>query len=377
MKILVINAGSSSLKFQLFEQKNLKCLHKGIIERIGLKGATKNHAQALSEALGQILKQKKLSSLKEISAIGHRVVHGGEKYNNPIKITPQVLKEIKKLCELAPLHNPANLEGIYACQKMLKGIPQYAIFDTAFHQTLPEKAYIYGIPYAYYQKHGIRRYGFHGTSHAYVAAATQKLMGKKESRIVTCHLGNGSSVAAIKNGKSIDTSMGFTPLEGLPMGTRCGDLDPAIVFKLMEVLHVSTDEIDNILNKSSGLKGISKISSDVRDLWQVYKKEKHARLAIEILAYRTAKYIGAYAAALNGLDAITFTAGIGQNAYYIRQMVCDYFGYLGLKLDEKKNRSNSEEISNKKSKIKVYVIPTNEEKWIAMETVNLLTNKNK
>lgn len=317
MKILVINAGSSSLKFQLIESaKDFACLHKGIIDRIGFKGSAKNHTQALNMALQQILDKKILRSLQDIHAVGHRVVHGGEKYSSTVKITPQVIKEIKKLCELAPLHNPPNLEAIIACQKLLKNTPQFAVFDTAFHQTLPEKAYLYALPYQYYQKHNIRRYGFHGTSHSYVAKETIKLLDKKNSKIITCHLGNGSSIAAVKNGKSIDTSMGFTPLEGLPMGTRSGDLDPAIVFQLMETLHLSTDQIDEILNKSSGLKGISGVSSDVRDLWKASKKNKRAKLALDILAYRTAKYIGAYTAALNGLDALTFTAGIGQHAYY-------------------------------------------------------------
>jgi acetate kinase len=384
MKILVINSGSSSLKFQLFGN-NLKCLYRGMIDRIGLKetafiengGKTtktniKNHSDAVLFAL-EILKKKKLiKNVNEIGAVGHRVVHGGEKYRDAMLITPAVLKQIKKLCELAPLHNPPNLAAILACKEHIKNTPQAAIFDTAFHQSIPEKAYIYAIPYEFYKKFGIRRYGFHGTSHKYIAHVTAGLLNRKQSKIIVCHLGNGCSITAVKNGKSVDTSMGFTPLEGLPMGTRCGDIDPAIVFELMEMLKIDTNEIDVLLNKKSGLKGISGISSDMRDLRKNAQKNRRARLAISILAYRTAKYIGAYAAAMNGLDAITFTAGMGQNAFYLRKEICDYLNFLGVKIDQTKNKKNAVKISAPSSKIGIFVIPTDEEKQIAIETSSLL-----
>jgi acetate kinase len=386
MKILVINSGSSSLKFQLFENgKSIKCLFKGMIDRIGLSGTkfvengiekgrieAPDHRSAINLVFEILLKKKLIKTVRDITAIGHRVVHGGEKYRDATTITPAVLKEIKKLCELAPLHNPPNLASIQACMEILPKTPQIAVFDTAFHQTIPEKAYLYAIPMEYYRRFGIRRYGFHGTSHRFVANLTAELLRKKKSKIVICHLGNGSSVTAIENGKSVDTSMGFTPLEGLPMGTRCGDIDPAIVFELMEMLKVDTNEIDDILNKESGLKGFSGISSDMRDLWAVYKTDSRARLTISLLAYRIAKYIGAYAAAMNGLDAITFTAGMGEKAYYLRKEICDYLGFLGVKISQAKNKASSMEISKKGSKTKVFVIPTDEEKEIAMETAQIL-----
>lgn len=375
MKILVINAGSSSLKFQLFQSdKNFLYLYKGIVDRIGQKNSP-NHTEAVKLALKTLLQKKVIRNLNEIQAIGHRVVHGGEKYQNATKLTAKVIAEIKKLCSLAPLHNPPNLAAIIACSKAVKNVPQVAVFDTAFHQTLPEKAYLYAIPLQFYKKYGIRRYGFHGTSHQYVSRETIKLLGKKNAKIVTCHLGNGASVCAVVNGKSIDTSMGFTPLEGLPMGTRCGDLDPAIVYKLQEILKLSTKEIDELLNKKSGLKGLSGLSSDIRDLWKNYKKNRMARLALSILAYRTAKYIGAYSTAMKGLDAITFTAGIGENAYYVRKEILSYLPHLGVKIDGGENRKNSVQIQAKNSRVKVFVIPTNEEKEIAMETAAVLKNK--
>lgn len=393
MKILVFNAGSSSLKYQLLDSaKKFTCLSKGMVDRINLGQATftnsgetvpvkaKNHTEAVALVLKHLEKIGLVDDPGDIDALGHRVVHGGEKYRNATIITPAVIKQIQKLCELAPLHNPPNLEAIRACQKIFKGIKQVAVFDTAFHQTLPEKAFLYALPLEYYKKIGIRRYGFHGTSHAYVGHQTLKLLNKKQSKIITCHMGNGSSVTAILNGKSIDTSMGFTPLEGIPMGTRSGDLDPAIVFKLMEKLKLSAQRIDQILNKESGLKGVSGLSSDMRDLHEKAGKNAHARLAISLLAYRAAKYIGGYAAAMNGLDAVTFTAGIGENAWYLRAEICEYLTHLGVELDEGKNRENEVEISTPKSRVKIYVIPTNEEKQIAMETEKLLfphTTKNK
>jgi len=387
MKILVINSGSSSLKFQLFESAEFRCLYKGMIDRIGLPGTffvengrekgkinAPDHKSAVAFAFKILLKKNLIKKPEDISAIGHRVVHGGEKYRNATLITPAVIKQIKILCELAPLHNPPNLASILACRKILPETRQVAVFDTAFHQTIPEKAYLYAIPYEYYKRFGIRRYGFHGTSHHYVSNETAKLLKRKTGKIIVCHFGNGSSITAVENGKSIDTSMGFTPLEGLPMGTRCGDIDPAIVFELQEMLKVSTDEIDVILNKKSGLKGLSGISPDMRDLWAAYDKNPRARLAMSILAYRAAKYIGAYSASLRGLDALAFTAGIGENAWYLRKKICAYLGHLGIKLDNAPNKKNALRISSKKSKVKVFVIPTNEEKEIAIETAHLLHN---
>ncbi len=396
MKILVLNAGSSSLRYELFKvsdgngakksprngnnHSHLTSLYEGMIDRIGFPDSVKNYDEALKKALDELISKKFIKSLNEIKAVGHRVVHGGEKYRNPVKITPAVIKEIQKLSKLAPLHNPPNLKGIKAVIKQLKNVPQTAVFDTAFHQTLEPKAYLYALPLEYYKKFGIRRYGFHGTSHLFVSKEAQKLLDKSQSgkkrgtgKIITCHLGNGVSVTAIKDGKSVDTSMGFTPLEGLPMGTRCGDIDPAIVYKLMEKLKIGTKEIDAILNKKSGLLGIFGESSDMRDVWaKAQKKDKKAMFAISYVSYKLAKYIGAYTAALNGADAIIFTAGIGQFAWYVRKETCEYLTYLGLKLDDKKNKNNAVEISTPTSKVKVYVITTDEEKEIALQTVKLL-----
>lgn len=372
--ILVINAGSSSLKYELFIRKNsqLVSVHENIVDRIGFTNSAKNHNQALKLALTELVKSKKITDLKEIDAIGHRVVHGGEKHTKAVKITPKILQDIKKLVSLAPLHNPANIAAIQACQKLLPKKPQVAIFDTAFHQTMPNTAFLYAIPTEYYKKYGIRRYGFHGTSHFYVSKQAIKLLKSKNAKIITCHLGNGCSIAAIKNGKSIDTSMGFTPLEGLPMGTRCGDLDPAIPLKIIEKKHLSSKEVDHILNKQSGLKAISELSSDMRDLWKASSKNRKAKLAMDIMAYKIAKYIGSYAAALDGVDAIVFTAGIGQNAWYLRRDICKQLTHLGVKLDNKKNRQNSQTFSSPTSKVKLYVIPTDEEKEIAEQTIDLL-----
>lgn len=416
MKILVLNAGSSSLRYELFKvslkkagetsgQKNvgpknssshspvngrhsLTSLYEGMIDRIGFSDSVKNYDEALKKALNELISKNFIKNLDEIKAVGHRVVHGGEKYRNPVKITPAVIKEIQKLSRLAPLHNPPNLKGIRAVLKQLKAIPQVAVFDTAFHQTLEPKAYLYALPQKFYKNFGIRRYGFHGTSHFYVSKSAQKMLDKSRiakrqntnnlgnGKIITCHLGNGISVTAIKDGRSVDTSMGFTPLEGLPMGTRCGDIDPAIVYKLMEKLKIGTKEIDKILNKESGLKGIFEESSDMRDIWaKAQKQNKKALFAISYLSYRLAKYIGAYAAAMDGVDAVVFTAGIGQYAWYVRKETCSYLSHLGVALDEKKNRENQIEISTPQSKTKVYVIPTDEEKEIAEQTVNLLNGK--
>lgn len=383
MKILVINAGSSSLKFQLLDSnKKFKELYKGIIDGIGRKTCfidakaklkplkykklIKNHEQAVKEAL-------KIIGDEKIDAIGHRVVHGGEKYHDATKITANVKKTIKQLSELAPLHNPPNLEGIIACEKLLKSILNIAIFDTAFHQTIPEKAFHYALPEKYYKKYKVRKYGFHGTSHKYISDETYKLLRSRSKKIITCHLGNGSSLSAVKNGKCVETSMGFTPLEGIPMGTRSGSIDPAIVFYLMEKEKINSDKIDHILNHESGILGVSGISSDVRDIWaKAKKKNKKALFTLDLLAYKIALKIGAYAAALDGVDAITFTAGIGQNAWYLRRDICKYLNFLGVKLDSKKNRKNERIISEKFSKVKIFVIKTNEGLQIAREVSKII-----
>lgn len=376
------------------ESNGWHCLYKGVVDAVNLNNCVfrdeingvetciavkiKDHHQALEFSLKKILEQKILKSLKEIKAIGHRVVHGGEKYRVATVVTPNVQAEIERLCALAPLHNPPNLSGLIACKKLLPHAKQIAVFDTAFHQTMPEKAYLYALPLECYTKHHIRRYGFHGTSHKYISAETLKLLKqssnkttKSRSKIITCHLGNGSSLAAIVNGKSIDTSMGFTPLEGVPMGSRSGDIDPAIVLHLIEQHKMQPAEIAKMLNKQSGLLGLTGISTDVRTLRANQKNPKVAR-AFQILCYKIAKYIGSYAAAMNGFDAITFTGGIGQNAWYMRSEICHYLTHLGLQLDPTKNKKNATEITRAKSKIRVFVIPTNEEKQIAIETLALI-----
>jgi len=395
MKILVINSGSSSLKFQLLDsKKSFSVLAKGNIDGINLKSCLfifesknkefektvkiKTHQEALSTALKALLEFKIIKSYTEIEAVGHRIVHGGEKYTSSIKITSEVIREIKNLCSLAPLHNPANLEGIIACQKILKNTPQVAVFDTAFHQTMPEKAFLYALPYKFYTKNKIRRYGFHGTSHKYVINEAIKLLKKKNAKIISCHLGNGSSITASYNGKSVDTSMGLTPLEGIMMGTRSGTIDPAIIFHLETALGLKMTEISQILNKESGLKGVSQLSSDMRDIYHAsLKGNTQAKLAIEMLSYQIAKYLGSYSSVLGGIHGIIFTGGLGEKAFYIRQKACDYLKFLGISLDKKKNIHPSGEncetlISDKKSKIKVFVIPTNEEKQIAIETAEIV-----
>ena len=380
------------MKFQLFEIKEKEhVLIKGIIDNIGLNNSfikyetkervkvirekIKGHKIALKNILGIILANNIISSLSEIKAIGHRAVHGGEEFKKTVLINDKVMKKIEKLSELAPLHNPANLTGMKVCKELLPNVKQVAVFDTEFHSNMPEKAFIYGIPYKYYKEGGIRRYGFHGTSHKYVSEKAAEILNKdyKKLKIITCHLGNGSSIAAVMNGKSIDTSMGFTPLEGVVMGTRCGDIDPAIILFLMKKEKLSVKEMDNILNKKSGLLGISGISPDVRVLWDNEKKgNKRAHLALDVLTYRITKYIGAYISILNGVDAIVFTAGIGENAYYLRERILKNFEYIGLKIDKKRNKNNELIISADNSKIKVLVIPTNEELQIARETFELV-----
>lgn len=387
MKILVINAGSSSIKSKLFEKKKdleplakfhvdgiglkqCKLIFKSENKNIGLKLPVKNHEEGIKLLLKTLLDTKTIESLKEIEVVGHRVVHGGEKYSEPVKIDARVIKTIDKLSALAPLHNPANLQAINACKKLIKHAPQIAVFDTAFHQTMPEKAYLYGLPYEYYKKHDIRRYGFHGTSHKYVIETAIKLLKKKNLKIISCHIGNGSSITASINGKSVDTSMGFTPLEGIMMGTRSGSIDPAIILHLQKELKMKPAAIDELLNNESGLKGFSEISPDMRDIYAKYKeKDPRAILTIETLSYQIAKYLGAYTAAMDGLDAIIFTGGLGEKAFYVREKACSYLSHSGLKLNAKKNENCEQLISDNKSKIKVFVIPTNEEKEIALQAL--------
>lgn len=375
--MLVLNSGSSSLRFQVIDKKSLKCLYKGHIDRV------KNSREALSLALNTLIKKGILKSKSEISSVGHRVVHGGEKYIKPTLINKTVLADLQKLSSLAPLHNKANIDGIIASQKLLPKIPQIAVFDTAFHNTMPEKAYLYAVPYDWYKKYEIRRYGFHGTSHKYIsneASAYLKKKHKKSDKMITCHLGNGCSITAIHKGKSIDTSMGFTPLEGIPMGSRSGNIDPAIIFYLARNKKMSLAEIEKILEKESGFKGLSGIGSDIRDILKAYKKgDKRAKLTFSIFAYQIAKYIGAYSAAMNGLDCIVFTGGIGENAWYIRKEVCDYLKFLGVELSSLKNKNASElknpeirKISSPKSRVSILVIPTNEELQITKEAKSRL-----
>lgn len=396
MLILVINSGSSSIKYQLINMKNEEVISKGLIERIGIEGSRmkhkKNDEQFLIERdipnhetglsiLLEVLQDEKMGVIKDLSdikAVGHRVVHGGEKFASSVRIDEKVLAAIEENVNLAPLHNPPNIAGIKAAMKLLPGVPQVAVFDTAFHQTIPKVAYLYAIPYEYYEKYRIRRYGFHGTSHRYVSKRAAEILGKdyNELKIITCHLGNGASIAAVKNGKSIDTSMGFTPLEGLVMGTRSGDIDPAIVTYLQEVENLSTQEIYDILNKKSGVLGLSGISSDMREIENgAIEGDPVARLTLDIYEYRIAKYIGAYTAAMNGVDAIVFTAGVGENSPILREEICEkYLGYLGVRIDKEKNDSKGKEviISTKDSKVAVLVVPTNEELVIARDTKEIV-----
>ncbi len=390
MKILVVNCGSSSLKYQLFDMKDEKVVAKGQIERIGDDSLMKHetdsyqqakvsvnvsdHMEAIQTVMDELTDPKRgvISSAAEIRAVGHRVVHGGEKVAGSVSITDEVLAILEECIELAPLHNPANITGIKACQKLMPDTPQVGVFDTAFHQTMHKKAYLYAIPYEYYEKYHVRRYGFHGTSHKFVAQRAARLLKKEDKhKIITCHLGNGSSVTAVRDGNSVDTSLGFGTLAGLPMGTRCGDLDPAVIPYLMDKEDLTIDQISNILYKKSGLLGLSGVSNDLRDI-QAEKKagNKRAEVAIEVFAYAVQKYIGTYAAAMGGVDAVVFTAGIGENAVEVRKMICKDLGFLGAFLDEEKNQLQGEEadISLEKSKVKLFVIPTNEELMIARET---------
>lgn len=395
MNILVINCGSSSLKYQLINSDTEAVLAKGLCERIGMDGSRLNHTPAGGEkiviespmpdhtkAVQMVIdaltdaNHGVVSSLSEIDAIGHRIVHGGESFATSVVINDEVIKAIEDVSDLAPLHNPANLIGIHACEKIMPGVPMVAVFDTAFHQTMPEKAYMYGLPYDYYEKYKIRRYGFHGTSHDFVSARAAEILGKKREdlKIIVCHLGNGASISAVKNGKCVDTSMGLTPLEGLIMGTRCGDIDPAIIEFIANKENLSFAEVNTIMNKKSGVEGLSKVSSDFRDLSAAMDEgNKLAKMALETYTYKVAKYIGSYVAAMNGVDVIAFTAGIGENDARVRSMVGEYFDYLGCTIDPEKNAIRGEEtiISKPGDKVTVMVIPTNEELAIARETVRL------
>ena len=396
MNILVINCGSSSLKYQLIDSDTEQWIAKGLCERIGIDGRIvytpaggeketqdspmPDHTNAIKLVLEYLTNPKTgvLKSLDEIGAVGHRIVHGGEKFASSVVINDEVIKAIEECNDLAPLHNPANRIGIDACKKLMPNTPMVAVFDTAFHQTMPPKAYLYGLPNAYYEKYKIRRYGFHGTSHSYVSHRCAELLGKNydDLKIIVAHLGNGASVSAVKNGKCVDTSMGLTPLEGLIMGTRSGELDPAILEFIANKENLDFAGVMNVLNKKSGVYGMSgDLSSDFRDLEEAMNNGNElAKQAVEAFCYRTAKYIGSYVAAMNGVDAICFTAGIGENAAIVRTLVCEYLGYLGITIDEEANHKRGEEIdiTTPDSKVRVMVIPTNEELAIARETLELV-----
>ena len=397
MNVLVINCGSSSLKFQLINAESEEVLAKGICERIGIDGRLTyqpeggekeksdkpmpTHTEAIQFVIEALTNPQTgvVKSLDEIGAVGHRVVHGGEKFSSSVVITEDVKKAVAECNDLAPLHNPANLIGIEACEKLMPGTPMVAVFDTAFHQTMPEKAYMYGLPYEYYEKYKVRRYGFHGTSHSFVSRRAAEVMERpyEDLKTIVCHLGNGSSVTAVANGKSVDTSMGLTPLEGVVMGTRSGSIDPAIMEFIAQKEGLDIEGVMNVLNKKSGVFGLSGgLSSDFRDLTDAMNSgDKKAKIAMDVFSYSVAKYIGAYAAAMNGVDCIAFTAGIGENDDYVREQVCSYLGYLGVDFDKDVNtglRGTEKELTKPGSKVRVFVIPTNEELAIARETLELI-----
>ena len=395
MNVLVINCGSSSLKFQLINSDTEAVLAKGLCERIGIDGrltyqpaggeksvedkAMPTHTEAIQFVIDALTDAERgvVASLSEIGAVGHRVVHGGEKFASSAVITEEMIKAVEECNDLAPLHNPANLIGIRACQELMPNVPMVGVLDTAFHQTMPEKAYMYGLPYEYYENYKVRRYGFHGTSHSFVSKRVAEILDRPydATKTIVCHLGNGASICAVENGKSVDTSMGLTPLEGLVMGTRSGDIDPAILEFLAKKEDMDITALMNMLNKKSGVQGLSGISSDFRDLAAGAKEgNKQAQIAIDVFAYRVAKYVGSYVAAMNGVDAIAFTAGIGENDGSIREKICSYLGYLGIEIDKEANGKRGEEIviSTPDSKVKVLVVPTNEELAIARETVALV-----
>ncbi len=399
MKVLVINCGSSSLKYQILDMTHESLLCKGLVERIGMDGSVITHEKIGLEkvktevpmkdhkdAIEQVLKAVQdpefgvVKSMDEIGAVGHRVVHAGEKFASSVLITEEVIKALEECVELAPLHNPPNLLGIAACQELMPDTPMVGVFDTAFHQTMPPESYIYAIPYEYYQKYGIRRYGFHGTSHKYVAERASKILNTDigDLKLITCHLGNGASVSAIKRGKCIDTSMGFTPLEGLVMGTRSGDIDPAIVTYIREKENLPQGKANEILNKKSGVLGISGVSSDFRDIEKAVEEgNERAALALKVFAHKVRFYIGAYIAEMNGVDAIIFTAGVGENDVTMREIICNNLGNLGIKLDPVKNkmRGKEMEISTEDSRVKLLMIPTNEELMIARDTYNIVMGR--
>ena len=397
MKVLVINCGSSSLKYQLIDMATEESLAQGLVERIGIEGSVltqkvegkdkyivkeemKDHKDAIRLVLAALVDENNgvIKSMDEISAVGHRVVHGGEKYKESVVINDEVKANIEECFKLAPLHNPANMIGIKACEELMPNTPMVAVFDTAFHGTMPEDAYLYALPYELYEKHGIRKYGFHGTSHKYVSQTCAEVMGKdiKDLKIITCHLGNGASLCAVKNGVSVDTSMGFTPLEGVAMGTRCGNIDPAIVTFLMKEEGLSVDEVNDLLNKKSGVLGISGISSDFRDIEDAAfnKGNRRAQLALRIFEYKIRTTIGAYAAAMGGVDAIVFTAGVGENGPETREKCLEGLEFLGVEIDREANnvRGKVREISKAGCKVKAFVIPTNEELVIARDTLELI-----
>jgi acetate kinase len=396
MKVLVINCGSSSLKYQLIDMETENSLAQGLVERIGIEGSVltqkvegkdkyivktpmKNHKEAIEIVLKALVDGEHgvIKSMDEITAVGHRVVHGGEKYASSVLITEEVKKSIEECYKLAPLHNPPNMIGIEACEELMPNTPMVAVFDTAFHQTMPKEAFLYALPYELYTENGIRKYGFHGTSHMYVSNKVAEVMGKdiKDLKIVTCHLGNGASLCAVKNGVSIDTTMGFTPLDGIVMGTRSGSIDPAIVLYLINELKYSTEDVNTLLNKKSGVLGISGVSSDFRDIEDAAAKgDERAILALDIYHYRIRTQIGAYAAAMGGVDAIVFTAGVGENGPETREACLEGLEFLGVKVDKEKNnvRGKVREISTEDSTVKAFVIPTNEELVIARDTKKLV-----
>lgn len=402
MKVLVINAGSSSLKYQLYDMRDESVLASGRVERIGMDSSIVTHepvdkpeVRNVSEILDHVTAVKRvidmltnpefgaISHLNEIEAVGHRVVHGGEVFSSSVLVTQDVKLEIRRLFDLAPLHNPAHMMGITAVETNLPDVPQAVVFDTAFHQTMPNTSYLYPIPTVLYRRHKIRRYGFHGTSHSYVSAQAADYLKKplESLKMITCHIGNGASCAAILNGKSFDTSMGMTPLEGLMMGTRSGDIDPAIVPFVMNKEELTLNEVNSMLNKHSGMLAISGISSDMREVTEaMVDGDKNAKLAFDMYTYRVKKYIGAYAAAMNGVDTIVFTAGVGENSVALRKAICDGISFLGIELDEARNaerRKDAREITTDSSRIKVLVVPTNEELLIARDTYNLVKKANK
>lgn len=395
MNVLVINCGSSSLKYQLINSDTEAVLAKGLCERIGIDGRLvyqlaghdkeiteapmPTHKEGIQMVLDALVNPKTgaVKSLSEIDAVGHRVVHGGEKFAQSVVLNEEVLAKVEECNELAPLHNPANLIGIRVCQELMPSVPMVGVFDTAFHQTMPQKAYLYGLPYEYYEKYKVRRYGFHGTSHSFVSKRLAEFLNLdyNNSRLIVAHLGNGASISAVLDGKCVDTSMGLTPLEGLVMGTRSGDIDPAIMEFIAKKENLDIDGIMDVLNKKSGVEGLSGVSSDFRDLEAAYHEgNPRAIAACEVFAYRVAKYIGAYVAAMNGVDAIAFTAGIGENTSFIREKILAYFGYLGITMDKEANMVRGEDkiISTPDSKVTVCIIPTNEELAIARETVALV-----